>query len=66
MISYDSDIFDLGTVATYECEEGFVLVGNENRTCTEGDSTSVIGEWSGGMPTCECKFFKLIPYPMHK
>ena len=36
-----------GGVATYECDRGFVLVGQVTRTC-QSDS-----EWSGEAPTCE-------------
>ena len=36
-----------GGVATYECDPGFELVGQETRTC-QSES-----EWSGEAPTCE-------------
>ncbi len=46
--------YDLGTVATYSCDDGFVLVGpNETRSCMEVET---LGEFSGAAPTCERKF----------
>ena len=35
-----------GSTATYECDSGFTLVGNEERTCQDD------GDWSGSDPTC--------------
>ena len=35
-----------GSVASYECDTGFSLVGNMERTCQDD------GEWSGTDPTC--------------
>ncbi len=37
----------VGTVATYECNAGFVISGSSARTC-EAD-----GNWSGIDPICE-------------
>ncbi len=37
----------IGSHATYTCEDGFELLGNEFRSC-EAD-----GEWSGTDPTCQ-------------
>ncbi len=43
--------FDLGTVATYSCESGFALMGNEERTCAvNGDDP--VGVWSLTEPSC--------------
>ncbi len=39
----------LGTVATYTCNPGYTLSGNEARTC-ESDMM-----WSGSDPTCQGK-----------
>ena len=36
----------IGSVATYGCDEGFMLLGNQNRTCLSN------GEWSGDTPDC--------------
>ena len=40
----------MGTIATYFCEEGADLVGEELRLCLP------TGEWSGSAPACECKW----------
>lgn len=36
----------IGSKATYSCESGFNLVGDEFRNCQDD------GEWSGTEPTC--------------
>ena len=36
----------LGSVATYTCDDGFMLEGNENRECGPD------GRWSGEEPIC--------------
>ena len=43
-----------GSVATYSCDAGFALVGEETRVC-QGDRI-----WSGMEPTCEGDFFKTV------
>ena len=49
----DTAPFDLGTVATFKCYPGFVLVGNfENLTCM-ADHENDMGYWDGTAPTCE-------------
>ncbi len=49
-ITYGPDMiadYDVGTVATHTCNEGFVrVVGSENRTCLVGS------RWSGFTPVC--------------
>ncbi len=49
-ITYGPDTiadFDVGTMATHTCNDGFVLVGSETRECLVG------GRWSGLFaPTC--------------
>ena len=47
--------YDLNTVATYICDEGFELVGDETRTC-EDVGAGVSGEFSGTSATCERMF----------
>ena len=51
MIFYSTDESPraVGTVATHRCNEGFILIGVENRTCQ--DDT----EFSDSPPTCERK-----------
>ena len=58
MISYSPDgipDYDLGTEATYTCEAGFYLEGNEVRVCMDDDGMDAIGVWSGQEPSCVCK-----------
>ncbi len=50
MICYSPD--DLGTEATYTCEAGFYLEGNEVRVCMDDDGMDTIGVWSGQEPSC--------------
>lgn len=38
---------DYGSKATYACDDGYVIVGSNIRSCT-GD-----GVWDGMAPTCE-------------
>ncbi len=48
-ISYSFGGFPLrpyGTVATYTCNQGYYLSGNETRACNNS-------EWFGKMPTCK-------------
>ncbi|XP_064386053.1 sushi, von Willebrand factor type A, EGF and pentraxin domain-containing protein 1-like [Halichondria panicea] len=55
MISYFPDVtsdYDLGTEATYTCEAGFYLEGNEVRVCMDDDGMDTIGVWSGQEPSC--------------
>ena len=37
----------VGSTATYECNTGFTLMGNIERTCQDD------GDWSGTEPTCD-------------
>ena len=58
MISYSPDVtpdYDLGTEATYTCETGFHLEGNEVRVCMDDDGMNAIGVWSDQEPSCVCK-----------
>ena len=43
----------VGTVSTYTCNGGYLLVGDETRTCQES------GQWSGSQPICECEYFRI-------
>ena len=44
-----------GGVATYTCDDGFILVGDPTRICRDD------GTWSGEEPTCERKLLS----PLH-
>ncbi len=47
----DPDLL-VGTMATYSCDQGYVLAGDTVRTCEErGDETE--GTWNATQPTCE-------------
>ncbi len=62
MISYSPDVtpdYDLGTNATYTCEAGFYLEGDEVRMCVDDDGMDATGVWSGHEPICVCKSFDL-------
>ena len=48
--------YDLNTLATYICDEGFELVGDETRTC-EDVRAGVSGEFSGTAATCEREYY---------
>ncbi len=37
------------STATYSCNKGYILVGEQTRTCQYD------GQWSGEEPVCECK-----------
>ena len=57
MISYGPDSegpeYDLSTVATYTCDVGFELVGEDQmRTCVDV-SNGLSGEFNGTAPTCQ-------------
>ena len=61
-IAYSTDMtipYDFGTTATYFCDSGFSLVGNNIRTCG-GDGSSVNGVWDLSEPSCQCKFSKMV------
>ena len=65
-ITYAEDTtpnFDLGTTATYECNEGFFLdvsVGNRVRTCVDDDGMDAIGVFDGTAPTCVRKYQSIL------
>ena len=59
MIAYStagSPNYELGTVATYSCNAGFVLDltggGSETRTCEDDGDGDALGEFSGTAPSC--------------
>ena len=47
----EGDPLVFGTSATYSCDIGYSLMGEEIRTCG-GNGSSVTGEWNGTEPTC--------------
>ena len=49
----DNSNIGLGSVATYSCNLGYVLVGQTTRVCQS--LTGTIGVWSGNQPTCQGK-----------
>lgn len=40
-----------GQTVTFVCDDGYLLVGSETRTCTSG------GQWTGTTASCESKHF---------
>ncbi len=67
MISYSPDVtpdYDLGTEATYTCEAGFYLEGNEVRVCMDDDVMDAIGVWSGQEPSCVRKLSAKVCNPL--
>ena len=45
--------FTIGTIATYSCTAGFVLVGGDTvRSCMDDDQTDTVGVWNGTAPFC--------------
>ena len=50
--------YSLGTVATYGCNDGFILnlsVGSEMRTCIDDGDNDVEGVFNLMAPTCDRK-----------
>ncbi len=48
----ENSTYIFAVVATYVCDTGFYLVGNDSRICT-GDGMSVNGSFNGTAPTCD-------------
>ena len=46
-VSYESEEREVGSIASYSCQDHYTLIGATNVTCLE---TSL---WSEGVPTCE-------------
>ena len=46
--------YDLNTVATYDCNTGYVLVGVATRTCID-QGAGLGGAFNGAAPVCERK-----------
>ncbi len=58
MIAYATDVtpdFDLGTTATYSCNDGYTLdiaIGVEVRICIDDGNNDTEGVFSGREPAC--------------
>ena len=50
----DEADYDIGTVATYECNPGFILVGDMTRDCVQVDADTA--EFNGVEPFCRGEF----------
>ena len=48
----ENSTYAFNVVATYNCDTGFSLVGDQTRTCT-GDGNSTTGAFNGIDPICE-------------
>ena len=65
MIVYATDVianFELGTTATYSCNEGYTLdlsIGVEVRTCIDGGDNNAVGVFSDQEPACVRKYCSL-------
>ena len=42
-----------GSTITVECNEGYVLAGENNLHCVDEDNNGA-GEWDTSLPTCQC------------
>ena len=62
-VTYNSSTSDengnsaFNAMANHSCDTGFVLVGNNTRTCT-GDGSSTTGVFDGEAAFCECELIK--------
>ncbi len=65
MIVYATDMtanFELGTTATYSCNEGYTLdlsIGVEVRTCIDDGDNDAVGVFSDQKPACVRKYCSL-------
>ncbi len=65
MIVYATDVilnFDLGTTATYSCNDGYTLdlsIGVEVRTCIDDGDNDAVGVFSDQEPACVRKYCSL-------
>ena len=62
MIVYATDVtpdFDLGTTATYSCNDGYTLeitIGFKVRTCIDDGDNDAVGVFRGQEPACVRKY----------
>ena len=58
-VSYSTDMtepFSIGTVATFTCDDAFVLnSATATLTCSDDNQADTIGTWGVSEPTCERK-----------
>ncbi len=65
MIVYTTDVtsdFDLGTTATYSCNEGYTLdlsIGVKVKTCIDDGNNDAVGVFSDREPACVRKYWNL-------
>ena len=59
----DGAPFDLGTMATYMCNDGFFLDGDDERSCTTREVGTSIVMWTGQEPQCVRKLAILLFRP---
>ena len=52
------------TIATYSCNVGYALVGDNQRVCVDDDQLDTMGQWNGSAPLCESKVYSNI-FIMH-
>ncbi len=52
----ENDNYAFDVVATYNCDTGFSLVGNNSTSCT-GNGSSITGAFDGLVPICEGRLF---------
>ncbi len=66
MITYTNNTaapFNLDTIATYECHDGFFLSRDAERRCTVGEGrSSGVGTWDGIAPICARKLILYVWY----
>ena len=51
-VTLSSQVFNVGTTATYSCNPDYVLVGQTTSTC-QNANTGEIGVWNSSTPICE-------------
>ncbi len=52
VVTINSQVYSTGVVANYTCHPGYILVGDETRTCEE-QYWGTVGTWTGQTPYCQ-------------
>jgi len=52
-----------GSVCSFTCNDGFVLLGMQNLTCEGNENNSINGTWNGDTPFCEGIVCPTLPPP---